>query len=99
MEYQLLTQDEQDDIKVAFMLSQERDKYCHELNKERYEAMLQTLEDGEWKKRVEKLHAETVSRLAEVDSIIAATLPQMPSQERIDASMVRLEAAKAAAPS
>jgi len=92
-EYLILTEDEQDDIKVSFLRSQERDKYCHEINKERYAAMLQTLEDGTWKTRVEKLHTDTVSRLVEVDSIIAATLPQMPTQERIDAAIVRLQSA------
>ncbi|GAJ07223.1 unnamed protein product [marine sediment metagenome] len=75
------------------MRSQERDKYCHKLNLERYAAMLPTLEDGTWKTRVTKLHADTASRLAEVDSIIAATLPQMPSAERIAAALTRLQAA------
>ncbi|KKM64549.1 hypothetical protein LCGC14_1500320 [marine sediment metagenome] len=97
MVYQVLTQDEQDDIKVSFLLSQERDKYCHELNLERYAAMLEALEDGEWKTRVTKLHDETAGRLAEVDSIIAATLPQMPASERIEAAKLRLKAAAAAA--
>ncbi|MBA7708237.1 hypothetical protein ES703_117130 [subsurface metagenome] len=92
-EYQILTEDEQDDIKVSFLRSQEKDKYCHAINKERYTAMLSVLEDGAWKTRVEKLLAETTGRLAEVDSIIAATLPQMPTQERIDAAIVRLQAA------
>jgi len=98
MAYQLLTQDEQDDITVAFMLSQERDKYCHEVNKARYVTMLSALEDGDFKVRITKLHAETAGRLAEVNSIIAATVPEMPTQARIDASMVRI-AAKAVATS
>ncbi len=93
MGYQILTEDEQDDIKVSFLRSQERDKYCHEINKERAATMLLTLPDGEVKAKITKFHADTISRLVEVDSIIAATLPQMPSQERIDAAIARLKTA------
>ncbi|KKK67672.1 hypothetical protein LCGC14_2951740 [marine sediment metagenome] len=97
MDYQILTENEQDNIKVSFLLSQERDAYCHGLNLERYDAMLETLDDGDWKLRVTKLRAETAGRLAEVSSIITATLPQMPSSQRIQAAKLRLETATAAA--
>ncbi|MBA7571863.1 hypothetical protein ES708_13632 [subsurface metagenome] len=93
MEYQILSQEEQDDIIVSFMLGQERDKYCHELNLQRYTEMLKTLKAGEWRDRVSKLEGETVSRLAEVNSIIGVTTPQMPSPERITAAKQRIEAA------
>ena len=89
-DYQVLSQDEQDDIVVSFMRSQERDKFCHELNKERYQSMLETLEPGEWKNRVVQLHADTVKRLAEVDSIIEASTPSMPPPERVEAAKQRL---------
>ncbi|MBA7557137.1 hypothetical protein ES705_49871 [subsurface metagenome] len=88
-EYLVLSQDEQDDIIVSFMLGQERDKYCHELNLQRYTEMLKTLEAGEWRDRVSKLKSETVSRLAEVNSIINVTKPQMPPLERITAAKQR----------
>ncbi|KKN16221.1 hypothetical protein LCGC14_0978140 [marine sediment metagenome] len=97
MDYQIMTVDEQDDIKVSFLLSQERDAYCHGLNLERYDAMLGTLEDGKWKTRVAKLRDETVERLGEVTSTIEATLPQMPPAQRIQAAKLRLETAAAAA--
>ena len=93
MDYQVLSQDEQDDIIVSFMLSQERDKYCHSLNLERYTEMLKTLEAGPWRDRVTKLKDDTVSRLAEVDSIIAVTTPQMPPAERLAAAIARLQTA------
>ena len=90
MKDEVLSEDEKDDIIVAFMLSQERDKYCHELNKARYEAMLKTLEDGDWKNRVAKLREETLKRLEEVNSIIEATKPQLPPPRRISAARQRL---------
>jgi len=85
----LMTQDEKDEIVVEFMLSQERDSYCHTLNLERYDQMLNGLPEGEWKKRVEHLRAETAKRLNEVDTIIAATEKQMPPKARIEAAMLR----------
>ena len=96
MPYQILTEDEQDDIMVGFLRSQERDSFAHEWNKARYEAMLSTLEDGDFKVRITKLHAETAARLAEVNSIIEATLPQMPTAGRIKAALARLNAAELA---
>ncbi|MBA7484016.1 hypothetical protein ES707_19535 [subsurface metagenome] len=95
-DYQVLTQDEKDDIIVSFMRGQERDKYCHELNLARYTEMLKTLEPGKWRDRVSKLKDDTVSRLVEVDSTIAATAAQMPPAGRVTAAKQRLEAATAA---
>ena len=89
-DYQVLSQEEQDDIIVSFMHGQERDKYCHELNLARYAEMLKTLEAGPWRDRVSKLNGETVSRLAEVNSIIDVTTPQMPPPDRITAAKQRL---------
>ena len=89
-EYQVLSQDEQDDIIVSFMHGQERDKYCHELNLQRYTEMLKTLEAGKWRDQVLKLQEETNSRLAEVNSIIDVTKAQMPTPEHIAAAKQRL---------
>ncbi len=91
-DYQVLSQDEQDDIIISFMLAQERDKYCHELSLQRYATMLKTLGAGEWHDRISKLQAETVSRLAEVNSIIDATRAQMPPLDRIAVAKARLVA-------
>ena len=96
MEYQLLTEEERDAIIVEFMKAQERDKFCHEINLQRYEAMLRTLPDGEWKNSIQKLRDETVERLGEVNSIIEATKPQVPPVERISKALQKLEARQVA---
>lgn len=89
-DYQVLSQDEQDDIIVGFMLSQEKDKYCHAINLARYETILANLEPGQWRDRIEKLRDETSQRLSEVNSIIEATQVQLPPKERIEAAKTRL---------
>ena len=94
-EYEVLSENEKDDIIVAFVLAQERDKYCHELNLQRYIAMLEKLEPGEWRARIEKLKNETEQRLAEVNSILEATKNQIPPPGRIEAARQRLKAASA----
>ena len=88
--YRVLSQEEQDDIIVAYMLSQERDKYCHELNLARYAAMERSA-NGDWGDRISKLKAETEVRLAEVNSVIAETEKQLPPQERLEAAIIRLK--------
>lgn len=89
--YRVIGEDECDDIIVAFMLAQEQDHYTHTLNLNRYDQMLLSLPEGKWKKRVQSLREQTVARLAEVESIIAATETQMPPQDRLDASKLRLK--------
>ena len=89
-DYQVLSQDEQDDTIVAFMLSQERDKFCHELNLQRYKNILNKAKKSEWASRIAGLHADTLKRLAEIDSIIEATRPQMPLAKRLEAAKQRL---------
>ena len=98
MPYDVLSQDEQDDIVVAFMLAQERDQFCHQLNLTRYETMLITLPDSKWKQRVGELRAETLVRLNEVSSIIAATKPQLPPTARLSAAVSRSKARETRAP-
>ena len=96
MEYQVLSQEEQDDIIVSFLLSQERDEFCHQLNLERYKQMLTVLPEGAWKSQVTKLRDETSKRLEEVKSISAATIAQLPPAERIETAKQRLKAKEAA---
>jgi len=93
--YKVLDQDTRDDIIVEFFEAQERDLHCFLLNKERYEAMLEHLEDGPFRKRIEKLLAETNQRIAEVEAIIAATEKQLPGSDRIAAAKQRLQAKRA----
>lgn len=99
MAYLVLDTDEQDDMIVAFMLGQENDKHSHDLNLARYEKMIETLPEGTWKDRVTHLRDETAERIAQVDSIIEATvtLGQMPPVGRITNAKARLKAAQAAA--
>lgn len=89
--FTLLSQDEQDDLVMSFMLAQERDQFAHELNQARYDAMLATIPDGAWKQRIKELRDQTAARLEEVNSIVEATKPQLPPQARRGAAMRRLK--------
>ena len=95
MPYQILDKDEQDDIIVSFILSQERDKFCHELNLARYGKILLSATEGEWKNKITQLRTDTSKRLNEVTSIIEASKTDMPSAERIVAALARLKAKEA----
>ena len=88
--YKIMTQDEQDDIQVEFLASQERDLFCHMTSLTRYDAMLAELPTGAFKTRIQQLRADTQSRILEVSSIIAAHEAQMPTAERITASSARI---------
>ena len=96
MEYKVLTQDEIDDIEVNFLLTQERDHYCHTSSLTRLKSMLASLPDGEVKKHYQQLHDDTTSRLAEVSGIITASQARIPTKERMNASITRIRAAAAA---
>lgn len=97
--YQLLTQEEQDDIIVGYMLAQEKDAYCHSINLERYNDMLLALPAGKFKERIEELRNDTQLRLTEVQAIVNATKPQMPPKARQDAALQRIKAKEGQAPS
>lgn len=92
-EYKLLTQDEQDEITASFLIAQERDLFCHQLNKERFTEMLKSLPEGDWKKRIKTLSDDTDKRIIEVDSLIKAT--KLPSTERLNAALQRVKAKEA----
>ena len=90
--YFLLDQDKADDTVVAFYHEQEYTHYCHMINKERYEQILSSPIPSEaFGNRIVQLLNETNERLEEVGAIIAATVPQLPSQERIEAALLRLK--------
>ena len=90
--YRVLSQDKCDDTVVAFYHEQENTHYCHMLNKERYEAILrQKFLSGDFHQRIATLLGETKQRLEEVEVILMATKLQLPSEERIEASLVRLK--------
>lgn len=88
---ELITQLEKDKTIVQYMQAQQRDLHIHNVNLERYNTMLETLPEGKYKDRIVKLKAETEERIEEVSAIVAATEPQMPSQERIDAALLDIE--------
>lgn len=90
--FKVLDQEEQDRILAEFLWAQERDLYCHCINLERYDAMLRTLPEGEWRNRIAQLREETAKRRAEVESIIAATLPQLPPEPRLQAAIAKVKA-------
>lgn len=91
MNYKTITQDEKDEILTGTLMSQERDLYIHNINKERYESMLQNLPAGEFKARIERLLAETNMRIVEINSILAALTPQLPSDEKINQAVSRIQ--------
>ena len=90
-EYRLLTQEEQDEIIAVYLKAQERDLFTHKLNLQRFEAMLPSLPNGEFKQRIQQLRNETIERIAEVEAIIEKTLPQAPPVERMQAAIARVE--------
>ena len=89
--YKVITQDEMDDVIVRTFKANEMDLFAHTSNKQRFESMLQTLNDGEWKARVQMLLDETNSRIEEVQSILDATAAQLPDEIRIQASLARID--------
>jgi len=91
MDYKTLKQEEMDDAVISFYKAQEMDLYLHNINKQRYEAMLETLPEGKFRDRVQGLLDETNSRIAEVEAILVATVPQLPQKEAIASSLARLE--------
>jgi hypothetical protein len=89
--YKTISQDEKDDIIVSFLHQQEMDHLCHSINKVRYDRILidRNIPDDEFKQNIQKLRDEVVLRISQVEKIIEHTVDQLPSQERIDASVER----------
>jgi len=114
-EYKFMTQEEQDEIIVTQYMAYERDKFQHDMNKDRYEKMLTKLhpqvdlkqqrlrfkhgdiqmEDTDSHEVMVKKHwanilNQTNSRIVEHDLILEELGKQLPSQERIDAAVKRI---------
>jgi hypothetical protein len=91
MSYKTISEDEKDDIIVSFLHQQELDHLCHSINKVRYEKILsdRSIPDDEFKQNIQKLKDEVELRISQVEKIIEHTVEQLPSQERIDASVER----------
>ena len=91
MTYELLTQDDQDEVLASFLMAQERDSFCHQLNLARFNSMLSVLPEGKYKQHILQMRDDTQGRLAEVNAIIDATLPQLPTKARLQAAMQRVK--------
>src|SRR5258705_8994004 len=96
MKYKILTDEEQDDILASFLLGQERDHYCHEINEQRYEEMLPTLPDGAFKERIATLLKDTKERKKEVEHILTKTHAQIAGRDKdqFDAAIAKVRAKK-----
>lgn len=90
MAYKTLTDNQQDEILVSTLAAQEVDLFSHETSITRYETMLKTLPEGKFRIRIENLLKETKSRRDEVQAIIDATIPQLPSDQRVMSAVGRL---------
>lgn len=88
-EYKTLTETEKHDMVVNTYRANEMDHFSHNLNKERYENMLPSLDEGAFKERIMHLLAETNGRIVEVSSILASTEAQLPTEAEIAASLLR----------
>ena len=75
----------------------EMDLAMHEVNKERYEAMLATLPDGKFKTRIQTLLSETEERIVEVSNILASTESQLPAAEEVTAIVTKIKSEEKAA--
>ena len=90
MAYKTLSIEEQNDLIVRTYYGNESDLFSHLANKARFEAILATATDPEWRARIQNLLDDTNKRIMEVQSILAATDPQLPSDVEIAASMTRI---------
>lgn len=89
--YKTLTESEQDDLIVQTYKSNEKDLFVHLINKDRFEDMLQTLGESDFKTRIEKLLIDTNSRIIEVQSVLDSTDKQLPDNTRVADSLVRIK--------
>lgn len=93
-EYKVLSQDDRDDMIVHFYHSQESDLFLHRINLERYDKMLKGSLEDKFRERITELVRQEKAALANVVAIMKATEGQLPTQERITASMLRYKERK-----
>jgi hypothetical protein len=93
--YKILTVDEQHAIIIEYLHAQERDLFIHKLNRDRYDILLKTLDDGVFKDRIVHLRTETESRINEVENIVSVTTDHMVTLDGIDARITTYKASKA----
>jgi len=99
--YKLLTDDDKDEIMAQFLLAQERDIYCHEVNVVRFEKMIAKLKERDdfdeiknkqFYKLLERNTSDTKDRIVEIEAIIECSDKDMPSIERMKKAMERVKA-------
>ena len=91
MAYQVLTQEDQDEIIVDYMKATERDLHCHLINVERYDVILAGATGAEHRSDIEGRRTEALSRIEEVQAISNATVAQLPTRARIDLALARIK--------
>jgi hypothetical protein len=94
--FKLLKQEEQDEMLAETLLAQERDLYMHEINKERFLGIINSLPaENSFRQKLEREIPVIDSRIEEVSSIIDALEPQLPDNQRLTDAMTRIEARRA----
>lgn len=91
MAYKTLSLNEQHDMVVSTYYANEQDLFSHNTNKERFERILQGTISDAFRTRIGKLLSDTNNRIAEVQAILDATIPQLPSDAEISASLTRIK--------
>lgn len=95
--YDLLTQDEMDEMLVEYMRAQQRDHFLHSINLQRAREVVAMLPaESPFRAHMEQFAADTESRIQEVESLIRATEAQMPPQERRVAALEKIQQREAA---
>lgn len=93
MEYLTLTEDEQHEMLVQTLASQERDHWMHTVNAERFEAiLLDSTLTPHFRTRIVELLKQTRDRIHEVTQILEKLQPQLPPKEKILEVQQRLTA-------
>lgn len=92
MKYTQLSQDEQDDYIAEAMRGRELEHFTRSVNVANYDAMLPTLQDGDWKQRIQQMRLEEIAALAHEDEVHAALSAQLPDPVRLAAAQSRVTA-------
>lgn len=91
MEYLTLTEEEKHDMMVQFLQAQERDHYWHNVNRDRYTAILaDSSVNPTFRKRIQQLLNETEERIHEVTHLMDKTKAALPAEEHVEAAKMRL---------
>ena len=93
-DYDLLTDDEADEILAELLYVQERDLFSHRTNRERYISLLadeSIKQSPQFVSRLQNLLEQTDARILEVESIRNAIKPQLPDRTRLLSAYARVK--------